>query len=205
MFRKYGRLNIGRSHALRPFALTVKFVLIFIGQESNKTIQRIRINNQITAPELRVIDNDGKNLGVLPLKDALKLASPDSGLDLIEVGPTAKPPVARIMDYDKYRYDLEKQEKKERKALKGGELKQIQISAREAQNDLQRKAGLVVKFFEEGHNVEVALWLRGREKYNKPWARQKMDEFLKLIPIEYKLFQEPKFGGRGMTAQIAKK
>ena len=152
-----------------------------------------------------MIDKDGKNLGILPLKDALKLSSPDSGLDLIEISPNATPPVARIMSFDKYRYEEEKKRKEERKAQKGGELKQIQISAREAAHDLQRKARLAEKFFEEGHAVEVALWLRGREKYNKPWARQKMDEFLKLITTEHKILQEPKFGGRGMTAQISKK
>ena len=153
-----------------------------------------------------MIDKDGKNLGVLALKEALRLASPDSGLDLIEISSQTKPPVARVMSFDKYRYDIEKKEKEERKkAQGGGGLKQIQISAREARNDLLRKAGLVAKFFEEGHTVEVALWLRGREKYNKPWARQKMDDFLKLIAVEHKVLQEPRFGGRGMTAQIAKK
>ena len=152
-----------------------------------------------------MIDKDGKNLGVLSLKEALKLASPDSGLDLIEISPHAIPPVARVMSFDKYRYELAKKEREERKAQKGGMLKQIQISAREAMHDLQRKAHLAEKFFDEGHAVEVALWLRGREKYNKPWARQKMDGFLKLITVEHKILQEPKFGGRGMTAQVAKK
>lgn len=152
-----------------------------------------------------MIDKDGKNLGVLPLKEALKLASPDSGFDLIEISPHAVPPVARVMSFDRYRYELAKKEREERKAQKGGALKQIQISAREAMHDLQRKARLAEKFFDEGHAVEVALWLRGREKYNKPWARQKMDEFLKLIAVEHKILQEPRFGGRGMTAQIAKK
>lgn len=169
------------------------------------TIQKPRINNQITAPELRVIDRDGKNLGVLPLKDALKLASPESGLDLIEISPHISPPVARVMSFDKYRYELEKKTKLEHKAQKGAELKQIQISAREAIHDLQRKVDQLVKFMEEGHPIEIALWLRGREKYNKDWARQKINDFLKMITIEHKVIQEPKFGGRGMTAQITKK
>lgn len=141
----------------------------------------------------------------MPLKEALKLAEPGSGLDLIEISPHTIPPVARVMSFDKYRYELERKEKEERKAQKGAELKQIQISAREAQHDLQVKTERIKKFFEDGHPVEIALWLRGREKYNKPWARQKMEEFLKLITVEYKIIQEPKFGGRGMTAQVAKK
>ena len=170
-----------------------------------RTIQKPRINNQITALELLVIGPDGKNLGVMPFKKALSLASPESGLDLIEISPNAKPPVARVMSYDKYRYDLEKKAKHERKAQKTGELKQIQISAREAAHDLERKVHQLEKFLEDGHSVEIALWLRGRENYNKDWARQKVNGFLKMINAEHKMLQEPKFGGRGMTAQITKK
>ncbi len=138
-------------------------------------------------------------------EDALKLARPEDGLDLIEIGPLAKPPVAKVMNFDKYRYDIEKQEKKERKAQKGIDMKQVQISAREAEHDMQRKIEQISKFFEEDHPVEVSLFLRGREKYNKDWAKQKMQSFLKMISFEYKFIQEPKFGGRGMTAQITKK
>lgn len=141
----------------------------------------------------------------MPLKEAFSLASPESGLDLIEISPNAKPPVARVMSYDKYRYELAKKEKNERKAQKTGELKQIQISAREAAHDLERKVHQLEKFLEDGHSVEIALWLRGREKYNKDWARKKMNDFLKMISAEHKTLQEPKFGGRGMTAQVSKK
>ncbi len=152
-----------------------------------------------------MIDNDGKNLGVLPLTEALRLASPESGLDLIEINPQTNPPIARIMSFDKYRYELGKKEKQERKAQKGAELKQVQISAREAAHDLERKIQQIEKFFEEGHAVEISLFLRGREKRNKDWARQKMTDFLKMIVFEHKIIQEPKFGGRGMVAQIAKR
>ena len=78
----------------------------------HKAIIKPRINNQITAPELRVIGEDGNNLGVLKREEALALAKPELGIDLIEIAPTAKPPVARIMSYDKYRYEEEKREKK---------------------------------------------------------------------------------------------
>ena len=138
-------------------------------------------------------------------EDALKLARPEDGLDLIEIGPQAKPPVAKVMNFDKYRYDIEKQEKKERKAQKGTDMKQVQISAREAEHDMQRKIQQINKFFDDDHPVEISLFLRGREKYNKDWAKQKMSSFLKMISFEYKFIQEPKFGGRGMTAQITKK
>ncbi len=164
-----------------------------------------RINNLITAPELRVIDEAGKNLGVLTRDEALKLAKPDLDLDLIEIAPTAKPPVARVMSYDKYRYEKVKQEKKDRLAQKGGGLKHVQISARAATNDLQIKVRQLEKFFAEGYTVEIQMRLRGREKYNKDWARLKLGEFLKMISVEYKALSEPRFGGRGMFMQIAKK
>lgn len=152
-----------------------------------------------------MIDQGGKNLGVLKREDALALAKPDSGIDLIEIAPGARPPVARLMSFDKYRYEREKQEKKERLAQKAGGSKQVQISAKAAINDLQVKVRLLEKFLAEGYQVEIQMRLRGREKYNKDWARQKLNEFLKMITVEYKVLSEPKFGGRGMLVQIARK
>ena len=169
------------------------------------SIHKPRINNQITAPELRVIDEKGNNLGVLKREEAILLAKPEDGIDLIEISANAVPPVARIMSYDKYRYEEEKKEKKERLAQKSAAMKQVQISARAAQNDLLIKAKQAEKFLNEGRNVEIAVRLRGREKYNKPWALQKLDEFLKMIPVEFKRITEPHFGGRGINMQIAKK
>jgi len=152
-----------------------------------------------------VIGEKGENLGVLPRVQALALAKPDQGLDLIEIAPQAKPPVARLMSFDKYRYQKEKEAKKERLSQRGGDTKQIQISARSAQNDLSIKARQLEKFFAEGHQVFVQLRLRGREKYNKPWAHQKLEEFFKLLAVEYKIISPPKFGGYGLGVQIAKK
>ena len=164
-----------------------------------------KINSQITAPELRVVGENGENLGVLPRAEALKLARPADGIDLIEIAPGAKPPVARLMSFDKYRYETKKREKKERLSRKATGLKHVQISARAAKNDLLVKKEQAEKFLAEGHQVEIQLRLRGREKQNKDWARVKIDEFLKMITVEYKSLHEPKFGGRGMTAQIIKK
>ncbi len=174
-------------------------------QISHKSITKPRINSLITAPELRVIDETGKNLGVLKREEAIALAKPETGLDLIEIAPTAKPPVARLMSYDKYRYEAAKLARKERLSQKGGGLKHVQISARAAANDLQIKVRQLEKFLAEGHQVEIQMRLRGREKYNKDWARQKLAEFLKMITVEYKALNEPRFGGQGMNMQIAKK
>ena len=151
-----------------------------------------------------MIDEKEGNLGVMPLGAALKLAE-EKGLDLIEIAPNGKPPVAKIISFDKFRYQKEKELKKQRAGQKVSELKHIRISARAAQNDLGIKAKKVEEFLEDGHKVEINLFLRGREKYNRNWAKQKLDEFLKIIPVEHKVITDAKFGGRGLTMQIVKK
>ena len=137
--------------------------------------------------------------------EAIALARPEAGLDLIEIVPQAHPPVARIMSFDKYRYLKEKEAKKERQAQKATRIKQVQISARAAKNDLLVKVRQLEGFLNEGAPVFINVRLRGREKGNKDWARQKLNEFLKMIPVEYKAMSEPKFGGFGLSMQIAKK
>lgn len=152
-----------------------------------------------------MIGEKGENLGVMALTDALKLARIEDGVDLIEISANAKPPVVRLMSYDKFRYEEEKRIKKERLAQKSVGVKTVQISARAAHNDLMIKIHQLEKFFAEGHPVEVTMRLRGREKRNKDWAMEKLLEFLKLIPVEYKKLSEPKFLGNGPAVQIAKK
>lgn len=169
------------------------------------SVPKPRINNQITAAELRVIGENGDNLGVLSRDEAMKLARPDEGIDLIEISATATPPVARIMSYDKYRYEEEKRIKKERVAQKSVGVKQVQISVRAADNDLLLKARQVEKFFAEGHPVDINIRLRGREKYNRPWVHERLEIFLKMIPVEFKRMGELRFGGRGASMQIQQK
>ena len=166
-------------------------------------IATIKINNQITVSELRIIDETGSNLGVMSKDAALKLAQ-EKKLDLIEISPLAKPPVARIMSFDKFRYQQEKKLKKQRAQQRGQELKQVQIGPKTAIHDLEIKAGQTNKFLAEGNRVQIIMVLRGREKANKDWARKKMDEFLKIITPDHKIIMEPKFGGRGIVAQITK-
>ncbi len=117
----------------------------------------------------------------------------------------ANPPVARLMSYDKFRYQKEKEEKKQQLATKGKELKGIRITVRAAQNDLQTRVIKLVKFLEDGHKVEITLALRGREKANKEWARKKLSDFMAMIPVPYTVTMEPKPGGRGFITQVMKK
>jgi len=150
-----------------------------------------------------VIDDKNQNLGVLSREQALNLAR-ERGLDLIEVSPLAKPPVARIMDFSKWRYEQEKRLKKQRVAQRGKEMKQVQVSLREARHDLEMKAKRADDFLKAGHRVEILLTLRGREKGMRDWAREKLREFLKMISIAHKITLEPKPGQRGILTQIAK-
>lgn len=136
---------------------------------------------------------------------ALALVPPDSGLDLIEISPKAKPPVARVMSYDKYRYEQEKLEKKQRQSQKQTDLKVVQISARAAENDLKIKLKKLEEFLGEGHQVEITMRLKGREKANKPWAEGKLREFMGTITTEFKIIAPPRYGGRGFSTQIVKK
>ncbi len=163
-----------------------------------------KINTQIIALTVRVLDEQGEALGVMSRDEALALAR-ERGVDLIEIVAGATPPVTKLISFDKYRYQREKAIKKERAAQKNSGGKQIQISAKAALNDLQTKLRKLEEFLNEGHQVEVQMRLRGREKYNQPWARGKLEEFLKMITSEYKIVSPIQPGGRGLQVHIIKK
>lgn len=152
---------------------------------------------------MRLIDQNGENLGVLTKEVALEKAR-EAGLDLIEIAPTAKPPVARIMSYDKFRYQKEKEERKQRLAQKAEELKQVRISAKAGKHDLNVMAKKVNGFLEKGARVEIMMRLRGREKANKDWARGKLEEFLGLLSSDHKIAVPPRYTGNGFVAQVSK-
>lgn len=165
-----------------------------------------RINNEIIAEEVRVIGPNGENLGIMNLKDALKFIDPEKKLDLIEIAPQAHPPVVKLMNYDKWRYEQEKKEKKEAflQKSKSSSLKKIQISPRASQNDLLIKLKQLEAFLNENHIVEIQMRLKGREKMNKEWANLKLNNFLNMITLKYKVLSGPKTGGQGISIQIEK-
>jgi translation initiation factor IF-3 len=138
---------------------------------------------------------------VLPREEALRIAR-EKGLDLIEIAPNAKPPVARVIEFDKFRYQKEKEEKKQRLLQKTKGLKHIRITARAAKGDLEVRAKKTDEFLAEGHKVEVGIFLRGREKGNKAWGLQKLADFLKMITFPHQVTMEPRWGGRGFLTQL---
>ena len=135
---------------------------------------RERINNQIRAKELRVLDDKNQNLGLLSIKDALELAQ-NKGLDLIEISPNSNPPVAKIMDFGKYQYETSKKLKKAKAGAKATETKSIQIKIGTGEHDLGLKAKTASKWLKEGHRIKVELFLAGRAKYmNEKFLKERI-------------------------------
>ena len=150
---------------------------------------------------MRVLDDAGENVGVLKLEEALKLAE-EKELDLVLISPKADPPVARIINFDKFRYAREKEIKKQ-KRQKAPEMKRIQISGRTAKNDLLIQLRKLEKFMEAGHKIQIQLTLRGREKGNREWAEMKLREFMEMITVPHRVVSDIKRGGRGLLVQIS--
>ena len=165
---------------------------------------RERINNQIRAKELRVLDSENKNLGVLSIRDALELAQ-SKGLDLIEIGPNAAPPLAKLMDFGKYQYEANKKLKKAKAGANRTETKGIQIKIGTGDHDLELKAKTASKWIKEGHRVKVELFLAGRAKYmDEKFLRERLDRVLHLITEDYKIADAYKRGPKGLTTIIEK-
>ncbi len=165
---------------------------------------RERINNQIRAKELRVIDQENQNLGVLSIKDALELAQ-EKGLDLIEISPNANPPVAKIMDFGKYQYEASKKLKKAKAGAKTTETKSIQIKIGTGDHDLELKAKNVSKWLKMGHRIKIELFLSGRSKYmDERFLKERLDRLLHFITEDYKIAEAAKRGPKGLTTTIEK-
>lgn len=124
--------------------------------------KELRVNREIKAKEVRLIGETGAQLGIFPLEKALRIAS-EKNLDLVEVAPTAVPPVCRLLDYGRYRYEQAKKERKARKSQKGGTLKEIRIRPRVKDHDLDTKIKIARKLLEEGDKVKILVLFRGRE------------------------------------------
>lgn len=165
---------------------------------------RERINNQIRAKELRVIDSENQNLGVLSIKEALELAE-SKGLDLIEISPNANPPVGKIMEFGKYQYEASKKLKKAKAGAKPTETKSIQIKIGTGDHDLELKAKTASKWLREGHRIKIELFLSGRAKYmDEKFLRERLDRVLHLMTEDYKISDSYKRGPKGLFITIEK-
>jgi len=163
---------------------------------------RTRINEQIRARAVRVIGPEGENMGELATSDALRQAK-ELGLDLIEINPNAEPPVAKIMDYGKFQYDLKKKAKAQK--THRTETKTIQVKPGTGEHDLEMKAKKTDKWLKEGHRVKLDLFLRGRAKYmDKDFLETRLDRLLKLLTVNYKTADGPKNSPKGMSVVLEK-
>ncbi len=183
------------------------FLLSFINKKARnreKLSTHIRINNQITAPELRVIMEDGSNLGVVTFKEALDKAR-ESGLDLIEISPKAVPPVAKIMDYGKFQYAENKKLKVAKTKAHTVEVKNIQVKVGTGEHDLELKAKKASEWLREGNRIKIDLFLPGRTKYmDLKFLEERMARVLKLITEEFKVADPAKKSPKGLSIVIEK-
>jgi len=165
---------------------------------------RERINNQIRANKLRVIDDQNQNLGILDTKEALELAN-EKDLDLIEISPGANPPVAKIMDFGKYQYEVKKKQKQMKANATSTETKSIQIKVGTGDHDLELKAKKTSNWLKEGHRVKVELFLSGRLKYmDKDFLRERLERMLHFITTDYKIADHIKKCPKGLMIVIEK-
>lgn len=165
-------------------------------------IGKPRINNQIRASQLRVIGEEGENIGLMALSEALTYTR-DRGIDLIEISPDATPPVAKAMDFGKYQYLENKKLKKAKASSHTTELKTLQVKIATGPHDLELKAKQASKFLKEGHRVKIDLFLAGRAKYlDKNFLKERLERVMHLITEEYKFVQEIRQGPKGLTLTI---
>lgn len=167
-------------------------------------ISELFINEQIRDKEVRVVAEDGSQLGIMSAKEAMKLAK-EAELDLVKIAPMAKPPVCKIIDYGKYRYELARKEKEARKKQKVIEIKEIQIRPNIDTNDLDRKVNDAKKFLEKGNKVKMVMRFRGREMAYMEKSKKLLDQCAEELS-EIAVIEKPaKIEGRSISLVLAEK
>lgn len=166
--------------------------------------QELLINDEIREKEVRVIDSDGAQLGIISLKDALAIAA-EKNLDLVEIAPTANPHVCRIMDYGKYKFEQMKREKEAKKNQKVIEVKEIRLSLNIDTNDFNTKLNHAIKFLKDGNKVKVSVRFRGREMAHPELGTEMVQKFAAGVAEFGSVDKMPKLEGRSMVMIISSK
>ena len=169
-----------------------------------KTISELMINEQIRDKEVRLIGSDGEQLGIMSAKDAMKLAR-EAELDLVKIAPNAKPPVCKIIDYGKYRYELARKEKEAKKKQKTIDVKEVRLSPNIDTNDLNTKVNQARKFLAKGDKVKVTLRFRGRELAHVNQSKVILDDFAEKLSDVAVVDKPAKFEGRSMIMFLTEK
>ena len=162
------------------------------------------INGQIRDKEVRVIGENGDQLGIMPVREAMRLAQ-EAELDLVKIAPKAQPPVCKIIDYGKYRYELARKEKEARKKQKIVEVKEVRLSPNIDTNDLNTKVNNARKFITKGNKVKVTLRFRGREMAHVQQSKHILDDFAKLLSDVASVEKPAKLEGRNMSMVLTEK
>lgn len=163
---------------------------------------RYRVNEEITAPEVRVVDAQGKTIGIMRRREALEYAQ-RQGLDLIEIAPQAQPPVCKVMDYSKFAYELQKKERHQRRHQQQHQLKEIRFKSNTDVHDFNFKVRHARAFLLDGHKVKATVLFRGREILYTERGEELLNRFWQAVEDLAKLEQPPKLEGRMMTAIVA--
>ena len=169
-----------------------------------KTISDLMINEQIRDKEVRLIGEEGQQLGIMSSKEALKLAE-DAGLDLVKIAPTANPPVCKIVDYGKYKYEQLRKEKEAKKKQRVIEVKEIRLTPNIDTNDLNTKINAARKFLSKGDKVKITLRFRGREMAHMNNSKHILDDFAEKLSDIAVVEKAPKVEGRSMTMFLTEK
>ena len=162
------------------------------------------INEQIRDKDIRVISEDGEQLGVMSAKEAMKLAK-EAGLDLVKIAPAAKPPVCKIIDFGKYRYELARKEKEAKKKQKVIDVKEVRLSPNIEANDLNTKVNAARKFIQKGDKVKVTLRFRGREMAHMASSKKILDDFAEMLTDVAVVEKPPKLEGRSIMMFLTEK
>ncbi len=159
---------------------------------------KVRVNEKIRAPQIRVISHDGEQLGIITPEEALAKAY-EAGLDLVEVSPNTDPPVCKIMDYGKFRYEESKKEHKRKKKQATVTVKEVKLRPKTEEHDLEHKVKGMKRFLADKNKVKVTIRFRGREITHPEQAREVLDRLVNMVGDEAQVEQPPKFEGRTMV------
>lgn len=174
----------------------------FTKYTTQKEKEQIRMNEGIRVPEVRVIGPDGGNLGILPTREALAKAQ-EAGFDLIEVSPNAQPPVCRITDYGKFKYEQNKKDKAVKARSRTTETKEVQVKIGTSEHDMGIKAAKASAWLRDGHRVKVDLFLWGRYKYMEfSFLKERLERFLAIIAESYKIAEPIQKSPKGLSVTL---
>ena len=181
--------------------MTGEINLKLLQKESWEINKSIRINGAIRARELRVVGSDGEQLGIMSLRDALQTAE-DAGLDLVEISPNANPPVAKIIDWGKFQYQKIKDQQRNKRAAKVGDLKQMRFGLKIGAGDLEVKLRKIRDFLANGHKVRIQVVYKGREMAHKEIGYELIQKITDQLEEEAILEQKPQMAGRNLSVVI---